>query len=343
MNEILALEERIAALIAAVGVDEAAFNDAALAVYRFQRSCNEPFENYCRHLGVPREIEDWRAIPAVPQSAFKQFALRSFSASETVKTFRTSGTTGEGFGEHHFRSLRLYDESIVRTWDFFRLPQLPQIILAPTPEQAPHSSLSHMFGVLRERARGGIQHFCIGDDGALRLDKLCRVLPEAHEPVMLLGTALAFLHFFETGEKFRLPEGSCAMETGGYKGSGRTVEKRELYELFGEHLGLVPDAVVNEYGMTELSAQFYTRGVGRAHHGPPWARALVIDPETGREVVVGEMGSLRILDLANVGSVIAIQTRDLAIRREAGFELIGRDPTAIPRGCSRAADDALTS
>jgi hypothetical protein len=38
--------------------------------------------------------------------------------------------------------------------------------------------------------------------------------------------------------------------------------------------------------------------------------------------------------LANVYSVAAIQTEDLAVRRGDGFELIGRAALAGPRGCS---------
>src|SRR5450432_324001 len=138
-DEYAQLESRVLALIERGDVSERELNDCALATYRFQRSRNQPYENFCRHLGVPLEIDDWRAIPAAPQSAFRQFPLRCFHENETVKTFRTSGTTGEGFGEHHFRSLRLYEAAIVRGWDFFQLPNLPQIVLAPPPAQAPHS------------------------------------------------------------------------------------------------------------------------------------------------------------------------------------------------------------
>jgi hypothetical protein len=82
--------------------------------------------------------------------------------------------------------------------------------------------------------------------------------------------------------------------------------------------------------------------VGNVHIGPPWTRALVINPETEHEAEEGGTGALRIFDLANLGSVIAIQTRDLAIRRGEHFELIGRDPVALARGCSRAADESLS-
>jgi hypothetical protein len=132
------------------------------------------------------------------------------------------------------------------------------------------------------------------------------------------------------------------METGGYKGTGRTLTKEALYAQFQTSLGLAPNAILNEYSMTELSSQWYTHGLNRPHFGPPWARSLVISPETGREVADGETGTVRLIDLANLGSVIAIQTQDLAIRRGHGFQLIGRDPAAIPRGCSRTADEELT-
>jgi hypothetical protein len=152
---------------------------------------------------------------------------------------------------------------------------------------------------------------------------------------------------------FDLPAGSRVMETGGYKNRSRTMPKKELHALISEHLGIPPENIVCEYGMSELSSQAYdnvTSGmwhvtgdlsasrhsspVTRHFHFPPWARAQIISPETGREVAEGEAGLIRVFDLANVFSVMAIQTEDLAIRRGDGFELIGRAPFTEPRGCS---------
>jgi hypothetical protein len=92
--------------------------------------------------------------------------------------------------------------------------------------------------------------------------------------------------------------------------------------------------------MSELSSQAYDREIVsgkepmRAFRFPPWARAQIISPETGKEVPEGETGLIRIFDLANVRSVMAIQTEDLGVRRGDGFELLGRAQTAEPRGCS---------
>jgi Acyl-protein synthetase, LuxE len=69
-------------------------------------------------------------------------------------------------------------------------------------------------------------------------------------------------------------------------------------------------------------------------HFPPWARVQIISPETNREVTAGETGLIRVFDLANAFSVMAIQTEDLGVRRGDGFELFGRARFTEPRGCS---------
>jgi len=51
-------------------------------------------------------------------------------------------------------------------------------------------------------------------------------------------------------------------------------------------------------------------------------------------VAEDETGLIRVFDLANVWSVLAIQTEDLGVRRGDGFELIGRAERSEPRGCS---------
>ena len=348
-----ALESRILEAIRSRDTaGEPSFNALALAVYRFQVEWNAPYANYCRAVLGDGYAERWQEIPAVPQQAFKRFALRTFPEMETARTFRTSGTTGEGHGSHHFRSLRLYEASILAGWRHFALPAgWPQAVFTPRPEANPHSSLAHMMGVLGELAPGGEQRFFIREDGSLDVDGflgMAAACTASRQPLLLLGTALAFLHLCEAlarrGEHIVLPAGSEMMETGGYKGTGRTLAKAELYEKFARWLGLPADAVINEYGMTELSTPFYTRGLDRPHAGPPWARALVIDPETGHPSAPGETGVVRLFDLANLGSVLAIQTQDLAVCRADGtFELLGRDPAALPRGCSRAADEMLAA
>jgi hypothetical protein len=243
------------------------------------------------------------------------------------------------------------------------------VILTPPAVQAPHSSLVHMFETVRQKLGAAETAFVgkLAADGAWMLDFDAAFValssggdgaspppqtPDA-SPLLLLGTAFSFVHLLdflaERNLRFDLPAGSRVMETGGYKNRSRSMPKTELHQFITERLGIPSSHIICEYGMSELSSQAYDgraallRGQdwGRAaarpyrvFRFPPWARVQIISPETGCEVVDGETGLIRVFDLANVFSVMAIQTEDLGIRRDEHFELIGRAQLAEPRGCS---------
>jgi hypothetical protein len=229
--------------------------------------------------------------------------------------------------------------------------------------------LVHMFETIRRAVRAPETCFAGYLDGegrwnleVARLLDACRKAIIAGRPVFLLGTAFSFVHLLDAmadrNLRLDLPPGSRALETGGYKGRSRTIPKSELRDLIEYRLGIPVSRVVSEYGMSELSSQAYDRRVLSAECGPrtenaedpgarrlfqfpPWARWQVVSPEDGSAVVPGETGLLRVFDLANVFSVMAIQTEDLAVRRDDGFDLIGRREGSEPRGCSLMTADVL--
>jgi hypothetical protein len=320
---------------------EEKFESLALAIFHHQRKENPVYGKYCEYLGTAERIGTWKEIPAIPQLAFKRSDIRSFPVGETKAEFRTSGTTGEGYGKHFFPSLRLYEAAVLRGWAYFRLPQRRLILLMQHPEDSPFSSLSYMGGILTS-----FQHdrFAITKNGEFELDRLREQFARRAEAVTLFGTALAFLNLLDLArdQPLQLPPGSVVIETGGFKGSGRETGKSALYQELSFHFGVPIDSIWNEYGMTELSSQFYSHGIGRSHLAPPWLRFQVINPETNAEATPGQVGLLRIVDLANLWSALAILTQDLAIAQsDGGFLLLGRDPAALPRGCSRAMDELL--
>jgi hypothetical protein len=204
-----------------------------------------------------------------------------------------------------------------------------------------------MFGTVSERIAFGRVQFLGSADvtGAWTIEpsRCASELSNTSGPVLLMGAAFSFValldYLAETRRPLRLPPGSRVLETGGYKGRTRVVPKEQLHALITRWLGIPRSSIVSEYGMCELSSQAYSSGAaGATPHDcflfPAWARAQVISPETGLEVAEGETGLLRIADLANVYSVLAVQTADLAIRRGCGFELVGRAQEVEPRGCS---------
>jgi len=340
-----ALRERLLAWMN--GTTDEDFGAVALEVFAFQFARNAAYRAYAVARGrTPETVARWQDIPAIPTDAFKFPAhpLRTFPAAAVAKTFRTSGTTRDIRGRHEFDDLSLYESSILHGWRHAGLPvPANPWFLSQAPADAADSSLVHMFETLRRANAPRADHRWLIDGGGNFLPQGLRDTAAAGEPVALFATALALLRWTEQQPPLALPAGSWIFETGGYKGVSVELDKDAFRARVAEHFAVPVARILNEYGMTELSSPFYAWPDEPAHRGCPWTRIRVIDPETGGEAPQGEAGYLEIVDLANLGSVAAIRTQDLAIARGVNaFTLLGRDPGALPRGCSRRADDLLT-
>ena len=344
---------------------DAEFNGLALMLFTLQFEHNAAYQRICSARGVqPNDVTHWSRVPSVPTSAFKELELSCLHPEQRTHVFHSSGTTEHRPSRHfhNLESLSVYEASL---WSWFErqfgdgASGSRLLCLTPPPSQSPRSSLVHMFDVVRQRL-GAPESAFLGrsaTDGAwtLEFNDVIQTLEgnpkdDSRKPELILGTAFSLVHLMdylaENSLSLQLPPGSLVMETGGYKGRSRTLPKAELHALITERLGVPRSRILCEYGMSELSSQAYDTVVrdGKAalppslvprhFHFPPWARSQVISPETGREVADGETGLLRVLDLANVFSVMAIQTEDLAVRRGDGFELLGRATSAESRGCS---------
>ena len=351
------------------------FDELAVELFSLQHEHNAAYNKLCNSRKVtpstvcairattPSFIGRWAQIPFMPAEAFKTLDLSCIPTMERTTVFHSSGTT-DSMPSRHFhntQSLAVYDASL---WKWF-LPHFGKtrelIFLTPEPSAAPHSSLVHMFDTIRQMLSLPRSTFMgnISADGSWKVDfAVIRQLKHASDigtPLTLLGTAFSFVHLLdflvENNLRFELPENSRVMETGGYKNRSRTMPKSELHALITRRLGIKPDNIISEYGMSELSSQAYSirndectmtkrnpaggsLSIKHHFHFPSWARVQIVSPETGREVADGEAGLIRVFDLANVFSVAAIQTEDLGVRRGDGFELIGRAQLAGPRGCS---------
>jgi hypothetical protein len=334
--------------------DPARFAEIALGVFRFQYQRNEPYRRFCDRRGrTPQNVTDWIDIPAVPVAAFKHAEL-VVDGLPPGKVFVTSGTTQgpENRGRHRVPDPALYRAAAL---DHFARCVLPDglrprfLVIAPSLADQPQSSLCQMVDWLAaEFAAGSPEYFV--RDGELEATVLrgrLRELEPVREPVLLIGLTPAFLRFIDgcrvDGARFRLPYGSRIVDTGGTKGSSRSMSRNGLLRAFWEVFGVPGYAVANEYGMTEMCSQFYDDSIlnhfagrkrDRAKIAPPWVRTLLVSPLTLEPAAAGTRALLRHFDLANVGSVMALQTEDVGVEVGDGFEVIGRAAGAEARGCA---------
>jgi len=159
----------------------------------------------------------------------------------------------------------------------------------------------------------------------------------AGKAVALFGTAFLFVQLLDELEKVgvssRLPKDSWVLETGGYKGRTREIPKDEAASNDRRTAGDFARMIFGEYGMSDIK---FARLCGRGWFVslPPWARAQVISPSTGREAHEGERGLIRVYDLANVWSAMAVQTEDVGVRVGDVFSLGRSRRRSRGRGCS---------
>lgn len=342
-------------------LDEGAFNELALRVFAQQFDANPVFRGFClKRRATPDTVVRWEDVPPVPATAFKHVDLVCGPPASAEAVYVTSGTTSgrELRGRHHVPRVALYRAAALPSLRAWLVPEdrpLAVVSLIPSPDQAPHSSLSAMMGFVGD-TWGDPVHW-IGhpeegpDLGAFR--RACGEIRAEGRPALVAGTAFGFVHLLDalsrTGEAFALPEGSRVMETGGFKGRSRAVERDELYRALEARLGIPRRRMVNEYGMTELLSQLYepvlVEGAAAAgrHVGPPWLRVRALDPVTLVPLPAGAPGLLAFFDLANAGSVCHILTQDVGTVSADGVRLQGRAQGAEPRGCSLAVEDLLAT
>jgi hypothetical protein len=346
--------------------DDARFDALALRLFAYQFANNEPYRKYALRKGrTPETVCSWRDIPAVPIAAFKAATLACEPIAEAAAVFMSSGTTGgaERRSRHYHPHLRLYDASVRATFAGTVVPDvapgaLPILALFPSPDELPNSSLAYWLALVMREFGGAGSGFALDAHG-LDLPRITAALREAERngtPLCLLGASFSFVHLFDAlagaDLRFALPAGSRVMDTGGFKGQSREIGRQELYGLVCDHLGVPRESCVNMYGMTEHSTQFIdstirdrTLGVAGPRHKlvPPWARTLVVDPETLEELPEGEIGLLLHYDLGNRNSALAVLSEDVGYALAGGFELLGRAQGAEARGCSVAMDELLAA
>jgi hypothetical protein len=336
---------------------KADFETLALEVFAHQFDHIAAYRRVCEQRGkTPGTVRTWRDVPAVPTLAFTHLELRCGIAE---RTFVTSGTTPGAArrGRHAMPDLRLYHAAAVAGLKEFVFPDVERmriLSLIPAAAERPDSSLAQMVEwAVDAFGRPGSAVFVTAE----RFDfagfaAAVRQSESDGSPVCIMATTGALIRFLDRCRdhdwSFRLPHSSRLMDTGGSKGAPRSLSRNGLLQAIWNVFAIPGYFVANEYGMTELSSQFYDnvirdryrgRFTRRAKAGMHWQRTLALDPATLHAVPLGDSGLLCHVDLANAGTALSVLTEDVGRLSGEGVDLLGRISGADARGCSLALAD----
>ncbi|HNT00024.1 MAG TPA: acyl-protein synthetase, partial [Polyangiaceae bacterium] len=340
------------------GRQSESFDSLAVDIARFQFQCETGVEKLYKAKNIDTgSLTLASQIPAVPTDVFKLRRVACHPAELDTYRFLTSGTTLGARGMHPVRDADTYRRG-TRAWASQMLypdtDRLDWILLAPPFADSPHSSLGFMLDDLCAATQGQATWAVL--DGRVDVDAISRALYCANQrqmPIIMAGASFAFVHLLEAlqGRNLALGQRGRVMQTGGFKGKSKEVEALALREQIARSLKIPTDAVISEYGMTELGSQAYEGrwrgwlGLEQPHEDfvcPPWMRVTTVHQETLEPLPDGEIGIARIEDLTNVDSAVAVQTADRVRVMGNRFQLLGRTPGATPRGCSIGIDEILS-
>ncbi len=326
------------------GQSEEDFSSLALKIADFQVRWSEGHQRLRDSRGgALNSVDD---IPAVPAAAFRMTRVAVHPPELDSVRFSTSGTTSGERGVHAMRTTTTY-ECLSTLWGERAFSSAPRRVVALAADSK-ESSLGFMFRVFMRRFDGpdAPERWLMSADG-IDLAAL-ESARDTDRSVLVLATSFALVSLLDAlpGSTLSLPKASIVMQTGGFKGKTREVEPQALRENIAHTFGIAESSVVSEYGMTELTSQLYDftldGGTPGLYRPPPWLRVTAVDPVTLERLGPEQTGLARFVDLGNVDSAVAVVTQDLVRVTDTGLvELVGRQPGAIPRGCSLAVDELL--
>ncbi len=311
------------------------FLKTALAVFRFQAQHCSIYKDYIEQLGIDViQVQQLEAIPFLPIQFFKTHRVIS-KWQEEYLLFESSATTSQVSSKHFVADQRLYDRSLLASFEAALGNVNDKVVLGLLPHylERKNSSLVYMVDYLIGKSGRAESGFYLDKQEDL-FEQIIR-LETQKQDVVLFGVTFALLDFakkFSSELKY-----TRIIETGGMKGRGEELTREAVHKILNESFG--PRAIYSEYGMAELLSQSYYMQDKR-FEPPAWKSVLVRDLYDPFDLRPIGKGALNIIDLANIYSCSFIATDDIGCVYEDGkFDVLGRLDASEIRGCNLLLND----
>lgn len=312
---------------------EKKYEEVALEIFEYQSENNKVYKEYLGYLNFkPSENLKIEDIPCLPIEFFKnkKVIVNEFVAKLPELVFKSSGTTGMIRSKHYIAQEDLYIKSFMNGFnDFFGKPD-DYVILALLPSylEAGNSSLVYMVDYLIKKTNNPNSGFYL--DNYQSLKSKIENLNRESKKIILFGVSYALLDFSVFAEGFY--ENLIIIETGGMKGRKKELTREVLHERL--KIGFGTNKIYSEYGMTELLSQAYSSS--NELFKPSSTMTVLIrdinDPFT--YLSKNKAGGINIIDLSNIYSCSFVETKDLGMKKNGCFNILGRYDNSDIRGCN---------
>lgn len=316
---------------------EAYFQAACIETFLYQYSNNPIYKQFVDYLNIDiKTIDEVQKIPFLPIEMFKNHKVLDGNCV-TNFYFQSSGTTQVVRSKHYIPDLKLYEESIRKSFTQFIGDPKDFVFLGllPNYSENPHSSLIYMIDFLMKESNHTENGYFLYNH-----EDLYKVLTAlSDKKILLFGVSFALLDFLDFCKENHAEanlnsfQQLTIIETGGMKGRKEEMTKDELLAILKE--GFNTQRICSEYSMTELLSQAYSIG-DNEYDCPSWMRILIRNTEDPFSYLEEEKtGAINIIDLANRHSCAFIATQDLGKIVKGKFQVLGRIDHSDIRGCSQ--------
>lgn len=318
-----------------------------------------------------KTLEDVIALPPAHANFFKFHEIRSITLDQVAVHLTSSGTTGQKsqifFDEFTITHARKMVDKVMEARGAVSDTPANYLVNAYEPYEGFKVGTSNTNQYLMRYAPVADQFWTLRYIGNQKHDfdafgaiATLEKWAKGDRPVRIIGFP-AFLHFIlermrNTGcANLKLPEGSCVILGGGWKGhADKAIPKSELYAAVESQFGIPSARVMETYGSVEHSVPYLDCEKHHLHQ-PAWSRMLIRDIKTLAPVPDGTPGFLSFVSpYITSAPAHSVVMGDMAVRHAPGscdcgdhptawFEVLGRAGTSSNKSCAAAASEFLKS
>lgn len=291
------------------------FLESVREMFDWQLTHSQIFRGICEQhhftLSELRTVDDVLRIPHIIVTAFKERKLLSVPESEIIRTFTSSGTTGQqsqiNWDRTSMERQSFMRDAIVESYGLVDQTQkVNYLIFSYEPAVSGTRGAAHTHSAYSKYAPAAEVYYAIRADAAgepeFKIDGCIAALERfaaSGLPLRVTGfpafSYVTLRGLDQRGVRFQFPAESVLFSGGGWKNyTGQTITMDEYADLVHRVLGIHRSRIRDIYGMVEHGVPYLTCECGH-FHVPIYSRVAAVSPRTMELLPDGEVGLLKLV------------------------------------------------